>query len=404
LINHDILRISIHKNKIMQKLKQNSKTFIKLRAAMVVFVIVGLTGGAVAVHADQYDSQISALQQQNSSSQDQVDSLANQASSYQGEISQMQSQIASLQAALSVNEAKQASDQQQIVADQSNIAEQKQLLGDEVRSLYMDGQLTTIEELATSNSLSDYVDKEAYSAAIQSKVGTMIQQITSLEAQLKQQQAQIAILVNTEKQQNTQLANSEAQQQQLLAYNQGQQTSYNQQIQSNQGKISQLKQEQIAANRALATSAGGKVTTTGSCGGGYPASATNSSGGHWGCDYPLDNTLDNWGMYNRECVSYTAWMVYKTYGYMPYWGGAGDANQWPANARAAGIPTGSTPKVGSVAIYMGGASDPWGHAMWVKSVNGNGTITVDQYNLYYDGNFYETTISDTGLTYIYFGG
>ena len=109
-------------------------------------------------------------------------------------------------------------------------------------------------------------------------------------------------------------------------------------------------------------------------------------------------------MYNRECVSYTAWMVYKTYGYMPNWGGYGNANQWPADARAAGIPTGSTPKVGSVAIYMGGGTDPLGHAMWVKSVNGNGTITVDQYNLYYDGNFYETTIPSSGLIYIYFGG
>jgi surface antigen len=107
-------------------------------------------------------------------------------------------------------------------------------------------------------------------------------------------------------------------------------------------------------------------------------------------------------MYNRECVSYTAWMVYKTYGYMPYWGGNGDANMWPGDARAAGISTGSTPKVNSVAIYMGGASDPWGHAMWVRSVNGDGTITVDQYNLYYDGNFYETTVSAAGLVYIYF--
>jgi surface antigen len=53
---------------------------------------------------------------------------------------------------------------------------------------------------------------------------------------------------------------------------------------------------------------------------------------------------------------------------------------------------------------MGGSTDPYGHAMWVKSVNGDGTITVDQYNLYYDGKFYETTIPSTGLVYIYFGG
>jgi surface antigen len=216
----------------------------------------------------------------------------------------------------------------------------------------------------------------------------MIQQISALETQVQQQKNQVTVLINTESQQRDQLASSEAQQQQLLSYNQAQQSTYNQTIQSNQSKIASLRQEQIEANEKLVSSGGGKVLTTGSCGGSYPATATNNSGGHWGCNYPLDNTLDNWGMYNRECVSYTAWMVYKTYGYMPYWGGSGNANEWPANARAAGIPTGSTPKVGSVAIYMGGSSDPWGHAMWVDSVNGN-MITVSQYNLYYDGNYYK---------------
>jgi surface antigen len=403
LTERDIFRPSITKNKNMQKIKKTSNLFIKLRIFVTVFIIAGVTGGAAIVHADQYDSKISALQQQSSTSQSQVDNLANQASSYQGQIAQLQSQIGALHAALGVNEDKQASDQQQISADQSNIAQQKLFLGDEVRSLYTDGQLSTIEELATSKSLSDYVDKETYNTAVQNKIGSMIQQITSLEAQVQQQQAQITILINTERQQNSQLSSTEAQQQQLLAYNQQQQSTYNSQIASNQSQIAVLKQEQIEANRKLVSTGGGKVLTSGSCGGSYPASATNSSGGHWGCDYPLDNTLDNWGMYNRECVSYTAWMVYKTYGYMPYWGGSGDANEWPANARAAGIATGSTPKVGSVAIYMGGASDPWGHAMWVDSVNGN-MITVSQYNLYYDGNFYQTTISAAGLTYIYFGG
>ena len=38
-----------------------------------------------------------------------------------------------------------------------------------------------------------------------------------------------------------------------------------------------------------------------------------------------------------QCVSYTAWKVYQKNGYMPYWGGVGNANQWPGNADSAGI-------------------------------------------------------------------
>ncbi len=112
--------------------------------------------------------------------------------------------------------------------------------------------------------------------------------------------------------------------------------------------------------------------------------------------------IDRWGMYNRECVSYTAWKVYETYGYMPYWGGSGNANQWPGDARAAGIPTGSTPKADSVAIWNVGA---FGHAMWVEAVNSDGSLWVSQYNYSYNGQYSEMSVSASmarQLTYIYF--
>jgi surface antigen/peptidoglycan hydrolase CwlO-like protein len=370
---------------------------------LMILGLAGLISTAAIAHADQYDDKINALQTQNANSQNIINGLAAQASSYQDAISQLNGEIASIQAALALNQSKQASLQAQITADAQKITEEKGLLGDVIRSMYINGQLTTIEELATSNSLSDYVDQQENQTLIQNKLNSLIQEITALQVSQQQQKDQLDVVVKTEQEQNDQLSSDQSQQQSLLSYNQGQQDAYNQQIQANQSQIATLRAEQIAANRALVSNDGGHVISSGTCGGGYPAQAVNGYGSSWGCDYPLDNTIDNWGMYNRECVSYTAWKVYQTYGYMPYWGGSGDANQWPGDAEAAGIPVGTTPKVGSVAIYMGGASDPWGHAMWVVGVNGD-TITVDQYNLYYDGNFYETTINGAGLTYIYFGG
>lgn len=403
MIGYDRLKLSVSKTKTMPKLENlKSKLFTKVRFLVIVITIMGLVGGVTLVHADQYQSQIDALQNQSDQAQSVINSLTAQATSYQDAISQLQAQISALQAAIAVNVNKQASLQQQIASVQQQITAKKGQLGATIKAMYIEGQTSTIEELASSQNLSAYVDKEEYQQTVQDQLNTTIDQILTLEAQLQQQKEQLDIVVASEQQQNNQLNSTEQQQQSLLNYNQGQQTAYNQQIASNQQEIAALRAEQIAANHKLVSS--GEVIASGSCGGGYPASAVNSSGGSWGCNYPLDNTIDNWGMYNRECVSYTAWMVYKTYGYMPYWGGNGNANEWPADARAAGIPTGSTPKVGSVAIYMGGGSDPFGHAMWVTAVNGNGTITVQQYNLYYDGNYYETTIPSSGLVYIYFGG
>jgi len=143
---------------------------------------------------------------------------------------------------------------------------------------------------------------------------------------------------------------------------------------------------QAAANRGL----GGAIVAGDPNHGGYPA--------RWDTPVRQDSMLDSWGMYNRECVSYTAWKVYQTYGHMPYWGGVGNANQWVRDARRAGIPTGSTPLVHAVAISMRGY---YGHAMWVEKVVGN-MVYVSQYNYDLHGHYSEMWVNANSFTYIYF--
>lgn len=85
---------------------------------------------------------------------------------------------------------------------------------------------------------------------------------------------------------------------------------------------------------------------------------------------------------------------------MPYWGGIGNANQWPGNAEAAGIPTGSEPRKGAVAVMMSG---PYGHTMYVEDVlDGGSQIRISEYNYGWDGRYSERVQSSAGLIYIYF--
>ena len=114
---------------------------------------------------------------------------------------------------------------------------------------------------------------------------------------------------------------------------------------------------------------------------------------------PLDAYVDNWGLYTRECVSYVAWKIANSGRYVPHFGGQGHAYQWPATTAKHGITNGTTPKVGSAAVMYGG---PFGHVMYVEAVNGDGTITVSDYNLGVDGLYRYYTRSASGLTYIYF--
>ena len=77
--------------------------------------------------------------------------------------------------------------------------------------------------------------------------------------------------------------------------------------------------------------------------------------------------------------------------------------QWPSTTARYGIANGSTPKAGSVAIQYVGV---YGHAMYVEAVNGDGTITVSDYNNNSDGlgwgRYHHYSRSAAGLTYIYF--
>ncbi len=124
------------------------------------------------------------------------------------------------------------------------------------------------------------------------------------------------------------------------------------------------------------------------CGGGYPDK--------W-CKAPLDSVVDRWGMYNRECVSYTAYRVAVSGREMPF--GFGDANQWPAAAHAHHIPVDSHPRAGDVAIKVGGQH---GHSMYVEAINNDGTIRVSEYNKNKTGTFMQETIAADGLVFIHF--
>ena len=391
MINRAIIISSINKTKTMLKTNRvHLKAFMSLRIALVALATAGLVGGSL-VHADKFDTQINALQGQNANIQGLLNGLEATASSYQQAIAQLQQQISAVQAQLSANQAQQAQVQAEIIEKQNEITEKKAHLAAIVKSMYIDGQTTTIEELATSKDLSDYVDKEEYRQTVQNDLNAAIEEISALEAQLQQQKVELDTLIASEQSQHDQLASAESQQAQLLAYNQGQQAAYNSQLNANSSQIAELRRQQIIANnRYNIGDFKGDPNN-----GGYPNAWARA---------PQDSLIDSWGMYNRECVSYTAFKVHQDFlagkdrHDMPYWGGRGNANEWDEDARAAGIPVDSNPTPGSIAISNAGA---FGHAMYVEAVNGD-EIYVQQYNQQLTGQYSEGWRYTTGLVFLHF--
>lgn len=377
------------------KMKQKKRSIIKNKflPAILALTLVLSFGQGVLVHADQFDEQINALRAANNENQATANQLQAQADSYQGQINALQGQINTLQTSINANKDKQTDIQNQISAAEAELARQKKVLGDNIRQMYLEGQISTLEMLASSKDLSEFVDKQQYRNSVQSKIQDTLAKITDLKHQLSAQKEEVEKLLKDQETMQGTLASQRNQQNALLSFTEGQKETYTQTIKANNTQIAALRAQQAAANARLFS--GANVVLGSACdtahGDTYPSP--------W-CSAGQDSMIDSWGMYNRECVSYTAWKVHESGRHMPYWGGIGNANQWDDNARAAGIPVDGSPRAGDVAIKN---SMPYGHAMYVESVNGNGTINISQYNSNLNGQFSRAyNVSTSGLVFIHF--
>ena len=329
------------------------------------------------VSADEYDARIAQLNAQINEFNSQAAALGRERDTYENKLAQINAEKAQIQAQIDLNETKVNQLSADIVKSETQIAANKDALGDTIADLYVDDGISTIEMLASSSNISDYVDKQTYREAIQDQLSSTIATIKSLKIQLEEQKVGVERALADQKGAREVLAQKEAEQQQLIAAVAGQEQAYQNLAAQTRGEKERVQAAQQAAiAAAYRRSGGGGSAVAGDPNkGGYPAKYANA--GYYAY------VADEWGMYARQCVSYTAWKVYQKNGYMPYWGGVGNANQWPGNARAAGIPVSSTPRAGSVGVLMAGQ---YGHVVWVESVNSNGTINISQYNYDATGN------------------
>jgi len=373
---------------ISQPTKQNRRIFV---LATLGVVMIGLAASPL-VYADRFQDQINELNQQNSSSRDGLNALGNEAANFQDAIAKLGSQIAELQNQIQISEAKRVETIAKIDDAQKQLLHNKQMLADILKKMYTSSGMSSLEMLATSKDLSDFVDQEQYNNSVQTQVQNTLAKIKELQAQLDLEKTNLERMIADQQDMRTKVAGQQAEQQRLLSLNQQQQAELDGQIKANSAKISDLRKQQALENSRLS---GGKIPAGIPGGGGYP--------GVWAFA-PIDSIVDSWGMYNRECVSWTAYKVAVSGRYMPYWGGVGNANQWDDNARRAGIPVDGSPREGDVAVSNSGT---YGHVMYVEAVAGDGSIYVSDYNQQYDGLYREywvsaSTVEAKGLVFIHF--
>lgn len=387
------------------------------RAALIAaagVMAIGTVGGTHLIGAQSLQQQINDLSQQNSQVRAEIQSLEMEAADYQDAINRLTMAINEYEAQIVRLDGEKKAIEDEIVQKELELEEQRGLLGQSIKAMYLEGEMSTIEMLATSKSLGDYFDKQQYREVVKNKIKSTLDRITALKAELQTKKEEIEKILKEQQYLKDQAAGQRAEQNRLLSFNVSQRNAFNQTMKQNQAKIAELKRQQAIENAKLF---GGGVANVQQCGPNYPA---------YLCNRPMDSMVDPWGMYNRQCVSYVAYMVANDGigGTMPYWGGRGNAWQWgydgwasrngryqtytsansfwhTANAKTYGKQYVSPQNVqrGDVAVKNG----VWGHVMYVESVNPNGTINISQFNHDWTGKYSEAyNVSTAGLVFIRF--
>lgn len=365
----------------MQK-KHRIKIKQGIRIAVVV-TVVGLTMGTTTHYvqtaiAQSVWEQIESLENENQQSLTAIEKLQSQATSYEDAIKKLEAQIADLQRQINANAKEQDRLKQEIAKAEAELEKQKNLLGENIRAMYVEGDMSTIEMLASSNDLSEFVDKEQYRNSVKDKISATVTKINEIKHQLRGQKELVDKLLADQNNQRAELAQSKIEQSELLSFNQSQQSAFNAKVQENQAKIDELIASQIAANSSLQglqfIRIPGSVKPHNVNVDDYPY----RNAGHSQIDEPCfgpprtTDSPDPWGYCTRQCTSYVAWAIERSGRDAPrYWG---DAKMWALRAPSSWRV--SAPRMGDIAVSTAGT---WGHVMYVEKVQG-GRMLVSEYN------------------------
>lgn len=324
--------------------------------------------------------------------QAQIDALEGVISQYNAEASKLSEQAKTLQSALAVLANEKSIIQSQIDKSQleynqlvlqiedteKKIKESQDNLGKTIANMYVDDQITPLEMIASSDTISDFIDKQEYRNSVRNELVLSIGKIKELKDSLEVKRAEVEVVLGNQKSAKQALVEKEAEQQSILDYTKGQEAAYQRLSAENEAKKKELAEQQMDIIRRA--SQGDLISDPSK--GNYP----------WGANCYVGYDLMSYGGFDgnghdplyyacRQCTSYAAWKILEHTGVRYYYWG--HANMWPGSARRYGLTVNSTWSANSVGVMTAGY---YGHVVWVEREDPLNTnnIIISQYNSYYD--------------------
>lgn len=314
-------------------------------------------------------------EQQKALYQAEVSRLKTEADTLSSALATLASEKSIIQAQIDINQAESDRLEIEIADTEKKIKNNQEALGVTIANMYVEDEITPLEMIASSRTISDYLDAREYRTSVRSELATTITEVKSLKKSLDEQKEAITKILGDQINARQALTDKENQQQEMINKTQGQERLYQQLTAKAEAELLAI----ADAYKSLTYTTGTGISDPSK--GNYPW-ATNCTVGYDLMSYGgyNGNGNDPLGYACRQCTSYAAWKMLEYTGksYV-YWG---HAKSWANSASNLGLSVGGVARANSVGVITSGT---YGHVVWVETdPDADGNIIISQYNSYYD--------------------
>ncbi len=254
-----------------------STSFQKIGLAILTAVVLlGSTPAQASVYSDREAANKQLEQQKAALSQ-----TRQQVNTLEGQLSALERSISDLQGKITQTNSEIKSVANEVAIQEDKLKEFKAQNNELVRSAYQQGDTSTLEMLAQSDSLSDFVNKAQYLISTRQKITEVTAEIRSLKKSLDDKKTSLEN--NRRELEGSQQAISVERQKQseLLATTKGQESEYQAQVKETTAKKTALDSQIAALSRPR--SGGSSATASGSVKRGQVIGSEGTTGNSSGC-------------------------------------------------------------------------------------------------------------------------
>lgn len=266
----------------VRKTKTTGKNFLILTA--LIGLIVTPLAAVSATSSSDLQNKINALNEEVKKNQATLDDISGQANTLQNKVDSLNAEINSLQAKIDLASLQIEQTNQQIEITKEKLDKQKKIMYENARTLYKEGDVSTIEILASSDNFSEFVNRQEYLTKVKENVNAAAREVVALKTQLEKKIEDLKNFTIEQKSQQTLIGYRRDEQSTVLAKTRGEEQKY-------QAIVAGLAAQQAAATAALSASLSSgnyKVAPVGNISAGDVVGAIGNSGLSFGAHTHLE--------------------------------------------------------------------------------------------------------------------